>query len=135
MRMRMKKLLSILLVTAMLASMAVTAFADTNVTASNGDIMVAEWQDSDVIDVAINSNDATAEIENNVEAPKVENVVLTVPTTAGTDYTLEVAVAKGETPVTEGVTFTADSALTAVTENSSYTFAGAADATETSLQP
>ena len=133
MRMRMKKLLSILLVTAMLASMAVTAFADTNVTASNGDIMVAEWQDSDVIDVAINSNGATAEIENNVEAPKVENVVLTVPTTAGTDYTLEVAVAKGETPVTEGVTFTADSALTAVTENSSYTFAGAADAAETSL--
>ncbi len=40
MRMGMKKLLSILLVTAMLASMAVTAFGDTNVTAPNGDIMV-----------------------------------------------------------------------------------------------
>ncbi len=48
MRMRMKKLLSILLVTAMLASMAVTAFADTNVTVPNGDIMVAALQDGNV---------------------------------------------------------------------------------------
>ena len=56
MRMRMKKLLSILLVTAMLASMAVTAFADAPAASNfDGDIMVAA-----VTDISITEDTSTA---------------------------------------------------------------------------
>ena len=66
MRMRMKKLLSILLVTAMLASMAVTAFADAPAASNfDGDIMVAETGNgAATVTIAENQNVTFAPVEN-----------------------------------------------------------------------